>query len=1262
MPAEFVHLHVHSEFSLLEGAIRIPQLVDRCKALGMPAVAVTDRGNMFGALQLHRACASAGVKAIVGCEVQIAPPLSDSSASQASGLGSRAHRDPKHLVLLAASQEGYQNLVRIVSSGWVDGFSPHGPHVDFEVLRANRKDVVALSACMAGYLPQEILTKGIDAGRAAMAQLRETFDPGHFFVELEDHGFPENRPLNEVLIELAREQDLPLVATNCCHFLEREQAQAQLVLQCIGAGRMLRDMEAVHHNSAEMYLKSPEQMAELFHYAPEALASTLRIAEMCGGQVNPLSDPQLPRFEVPNDKTEDSYLHELSHAGLQRRLDEDEDEIEEGADEPKRTRYTKRLDSELEVITKMGFSGYFLIVQDFINWAKDHDVPVGPGRGSGAGSLVAWALRITDLDPIPYGLLFERFLNPERVSMPDFDIDFCMDKRDQVIEYVRQQYGHESVGQIATFHQLKSRSVVRDVGRVMGMAPGDAGRIATLIPEPINGKTVSIPQAMQSEMRLKTVYEQDATVKKLIDTAEQLENMTRHAGMHAAGVVISEGPIWNHVPVFCPEPDVFVTQYHKDDVEAAGLVKFDFLGLRTLTVLDIAVRLIDRRTGRSEPFRLDRIPLDDPATFALLQSGETTNVFQLESTGMQNLFKQLRPDCFEDIIAAVALYRPGPMGAGMHTDFVERKHGRKKVEYPDPSLQSILEDTRGVIVYQEQVMQIAQQMAGYSLGGADLLRRAMGKKKESEMAKQKESFITGAIERGHSKEKAEEVFELMAYFAGYGFNKSHSAAYALITYQTAYLKAHFPVEFVCATLSADKEKIDKVVRTVAEARAMGITVLPPDVNQSEIDFTVVYGAPQSSAQTSGEPTLSKRPVCFRGELHDPAEPKIRFGLGAIKGVGAAALDAIFEARAEPATDDNSTDVSADDDRSAEQHGTNEHDTKENDTAGQNLDDNAEVRGGAFADLLDFACRVDLRRVNKSVTEALVQCGAFDSVHVPLNVHRAQAYAAIESAIERGKKRAAERQSGQTNLFGMFEPEPSQTQTRTDVAFPPAQSWDSREQLARERTSLGFYVSGHPLDRYAAEVKRFCTATLDKVGGAERNATVTVAGSVEGYRERNTKTGGRIAFFSLEDPSGRIEVIVRGQHLDREGVREALQSGEPVLVTGRVKHEFDRNASENAEANSKIVLQDVALLAAALAQQTRSVRVRLAVDDTDRTQLTSLKTALEDHPGPCPVSLELLAPGRWRVSLQETGLSVEPSDTLLSKLERLFGDNVCELRR
>ncbi len=1207
--SEFVHLHVHSQYSMLDSALRVKKMVASAAALKMPAVALTDHGNMFGAVQFHAECTSKGVKPILGCEVNLC-------ADRKNG-----GREANHLVLLARSQEGYKNLVRLTSLGWVEGMAGGKPRIDFEQLAQYRKGIVGLSACMGGYLAQEVLQKGEDAGRNALAKLRSCFEPDAFYVELQDHGFIEQKPLNDILMTLARELALPLVATNDCHYLERKNAHAQLVLQCIASGTSLSDMERAHHGSQELYFKSGAEMSELFRHLPEAIQSSLELSEMCAGQASPFAKPMLPRFQVPDGMDEISHFHALAKQGLDDRFAELAamgSKVDEHA-------YRERLKMESEVIAQMGFAGYFLIVQDFINWAKQRGIPVGPGRGSGAGSIVAYAMRITDLDPIPYGLLFERFLNPERVSMPDFDVDFCMDRRDEVIDYVRGKYGRSSVGQIATFHLLKSRSVVRDVGRVMGMTPQDAGRIATLVPEPVQGKSVPIAEALKQEKRLRDASEQDPKVKDLLDTAMELEDLNRHAGMHAAGIVISEGPLWDHVPVFCPEPEIYVTQYDKNDVEATGLVKFDFLGLKTLTTIDIATRLINKRPDRKDdPFRIERIVLNDAATYALLSSGETTNVFQLESSGMQALIKQLRPDCFEDIVALVALYRPGPLGSGMVEDYVSGKHKKKPVKYPHPCLEETLRETFGVMVYQEQVMQAARVMAGYSLGGADLLRRAMGKKKAEEMAKQKMSFVQGAEANGHARTDAEHVFELMEYFSGYGFNKSHSAAYALIAYQCAYLKAHFPVEFLCATMTADKDKIEKVVRTVAEARAMGITVLPPDVNESEIDFAVVYElSDQEPKRKPGQPVASG------GKLRDGCNPKIRFGLGAVKGVGAAALESILEARGGRP------------DKPAKQ---------------------------PFEDLFDFTGRVDLRRVNKGVLEALVQCGAMDSVHDARAVGRDRALAAIDTAIEQGKKTSADRDSGQTDLFGaLLGGDAAAVGSRRNGGFPEVEPWSRHEKLKREKGTLGFYISGHPLDPFKEELKRFCNASSASLDNVPEGTQVSMGGVVEDYRERPTKTGGKMAFFQLDDPYGRVEVIVRARVVEQ--FRELLNSDVPVLISGVARAERD-NAQAAAPVDEgmdapapevKLLLEQVTPLVQAFRQKTRTVRVKLHVDRVDKKKLEELRRALESHPGSCPVFVQLVSSEDWRVTLGGNKLTVEPSEAMMSSLERLFGEKICELR-
>ncbi len=1219
----FVHLHVHSQYSMLDSAVRLGELVAQTKKLGMSAVALTDHANMFGTVQFYKLCEKAEIGPILGCELNL---CQEGSAQRGHG-GHEGH----HLVLLARSQSGYRNLVRLVSLGWIEATSPGVPSVDFELLYRHREGLLGLSACMGGYVAQQILHRGEQAGAQALARLRDCFEPDAFYVELQDHGFAEQKVLNQILVGLAGQLQLPLVATNDCHFLERRHARAQMILQCVAAGCTLEEMERGHHNSEEMYLKSGNEMAALFAEIPEAMENTLRIAEMCAGAATPLAETALPRFPVPDGEglDEEQYFRKLARRGLHERFEQ----FAAMGKQVDTEAYSERLQMECDVICEMGYAGYFLIVHDFIDWAKRRGIPVGPGRGSGAGSLVAYAMRITDLDPIPYGLLFERFLNPERVSMPDFDIDFCMDRRDEVIQYVRDKYGSQSVGQIATFHLLKSRSVVRDVARVMKMTPQEGGRIATLVPEPVQGKSVSVDQALKQEPRLKSMYEKNSQVADLLDNAMSLENLTRHAGMHAAGVVISQGPLWEQVPVFCPEPGLYVTQYPKDDVEAAGLIKFDFLGLKTLTVIDLATRLINKRPdGGQTPLRMDHIPLDDKATFALMQSGETTNVFQLESSGMQALMKRLKPDCFEDVVALVALYRPGPLGSGMVEDFVVGKRGKAVIKYPHPCLEGTLKETFGVMVYQEQVMEAARQMAGFSLGAADLLRRAMGKKKPEAMAMQKVSFVNGALKNGHTTQEANYVFDLMDNFAGYGFNKSHSAAYALIAYQCAYLKAHYPVEFLCAAMTADKDRTEKVVRTVAEARAMGITVLPPDVNESEIDFTVVY-SPEASGP-DGRKTIKARkdrPVASGGKVRDPANPRVRFGLGAVKGVGTAALDAIFEARSGAVQDEGKQ---------------------------------------PFTDLFDFTSRVDLRRVNKAVIEALVQCGAMDGMHKPIGVGRHQALAAIDVAIDSGKKVAADRQSGQTDLFGLLSAEEGRGPSRAPaLAFDQrAEPWDRHELLRREKNALGFYISGHPLDDYRAELRRFCSATTASLSAtADEGATVVLGGVIQEYRERTTKSGERMGFFALEDPLGRVEVIVRSQE-GLKACRELVERDIPVWVSGNVRFDRDRGQAAQGEDQmvetapaAKLVLTEMVPLYEALRKLTKSVCVSVHVDRLDRSKLEALRQLLEKHPGPCPVTIELASSDGWAVTLGTRGLHVEPSQAMLSSLEHLFGEKVCELR-
>ena len=1206
--AEFVHLHVHSQYSLLDGALKIKDLVARTKALGMRSVALTDHGNMFGAIQLYKACKEQGVQAILGCEVNVARTRGrDEDRPGSSGGGRDEAVDP--LVLHATRERGYRNLINIVSQGHIRPASQLAPSVTLDLVEQHREGLIGLTGCMGGVLAQRILEQGEAAGRSELERLRNAFEPGALYVELQDHGLQEQAVLNGILSAAARDMGLPLVASNDAHFAGREDGEGQLYLSCIAQNRTYAEAEAAHHGSFEMFLKSPEEMGHLFRDHPQALTSTLEIAERCSGLKMKLGKPMLPTFPLPEGMGAADYFRKVAREGLDRRF------AEMG---PKRAKidengYRQRLETELDVIVGMDFPGYFLIVWDFIKFAKENDVPVGPGRGSGAGSLVAYAMRITDIDPLPYNLLFERFLNPERVSMPDFDIDFCMDRRDKVIAYVADRYGKDSVGQIATFHELKAKSVIKDVARAMGFPAIEAQKIANLIPIKGPGVTFTIPESLDVEPKLKALRDSDPTVAELLKQAQKLEGLTRHAGMHAAGVVISEGPLWAHVPCF-KNGDLIVTQYYKDDVEQAGLVKFDFLGLKTLTVIDIAVRLINQRPdllAKKRTLALEALPLDDAATYQLLQSGETTGVFQLESSGMQELFKGLKPDAFEDIVAAVALYRPGPLGSGMVKDFVDCKHRRKPIEKMHPLVDELLAPTYGVIVYQEQVMQVAQRLAGYTLGGADLLRRAMGKKKPEEMAKQKATFIDGSLANGVKQEDADRIFALLEYFAGYGFNKSHSAAYALLTYQTAYLKAHYPVEFLCALMTADRDKTEKVVRIIAEGRAWGIDILPPEINESRTDFTVVY------AQPTGAPYRRKK----GSKVNDALDPKIRFGLGAIRGVGDSALLAILEAR---------------------------------------------DAGGPFSDLFDFAQRVDPKRVNKGVFEALVQCGAFDDSLRTRGVTRARAFASIDRALERSRRASKDREGGQTDLFSLFAKAPAasngaNTTGRLDE-YPQVEPWDLRENLVREKLSLGFYVSGHPLDRYGVELSRFGVDSTSGLAAMKPWSQVKVAGVVDGYREKIFKGGGgKVAFFILEDQSGRVEVKVRQAQI--ETYAHVLTGTEPVLVSGKVQFpQVEEGEEQEGPREPTVLLDDAIPIIDAIRAQTKQVTIRVSEVRDKREHLDRLRDVLRQSPGACAVQLVVqLKDGSEAVLALGREYRVEPGDSMLARLEKLFGEKVAELR-
>jgi len=841
---KFVHLHVHTEYSLLDGAIRIDELLSKVKSYGMSAVAITDHGVMYGVIDFYKKAREMDIKPIIGCEVYVAP------GSRFEKVAVKGSEPAYHLVLLAQDKTGYRNLTELVSRAFLEGFY-YKPRVDKELLKEYSQGLIALTACLAGEVPRYIASGDRDAAERLVLEYRDIFGPENFFLELQDNKIPEQESINQALMEIGKRHRIPLVATNDCHYLEKTDAQVHDVVLAIQTATTLDDPKRLHFPTQEFYVKSPGEMEQAFAAVPEALENTLFIAERCNVNLE-LGQVLLPEFTVPDGFTPFTYLVHLCEEGLKKRYGD-----------PVPAKIKEQVEYELKVINDMGYSAYFLIVWDFVNYARQNGIMVGPGRGSAAGSLVSYALGITNIDPLKYGLLFERFLNPERVSMPDIDIDFCFERRNEVIEYVSSKYGKTHVAQIITFGRMMARQAVRDVGRALGWSYGDVDKIAKLIP---STPGVTLEKALSANPQLQSLAEQNKDVGSLLSFARRIEGLCRHASVHAAGVVISNQPLMNYVPLQKMNEGEIVTQFDMDALQDLGLLKMDFLGLRTLTIIERALKII--KNTHQKNVDLDQIPLDDPETYRLLSKGETVGVFQLESGGMKELLKRLKPEGIEDLIAILALYRPGPLGSGMIEDFIERKHGRVKVTYPHESLESILRETYGVIVYQEQVMKIASQFAGFPLGQADILRRAMGKKKPEVMREQREKFIQGALKQGHDRNTAEEIFNLIEYFAGYGFNKSHSAAYAVISYQTAYLKAHYPTEYLAACLTSNASDSDKVAKFIAECKRLGIQILPPDINESLANFTVV------------------------------GEGKIRFGLAAIKNVGDSAIEEILARRRE----------------------------------------------------------------------------------------------------------------------------------------------------------------------------------------------------------------------------------------------------------------------------------------------------------------------------------------------------------------------------
>ncbi|AZD65103.1 DNA polymerase III, alpha subunit [Pseudomonas chlororaphis] len=1169
MPASFVHLRLHTEYSLVDGLVRIKPLVKTLAGMGMPAVAVTDQNNMCSLVKFYKAAMGTGIKPICGADLWL------------------SNKDPENplsrISLLVMNAVGYRNLTELISRGFIDGQRNGQIIIEREWVAEAAEGLIMLSAAKEGEIGIALLSGDLQEAETLAREWMAVF-PDRFYLEVQRTNRPNDEEQLHAAVALADKIGAPLVATNDVRFIKREDFEAHETRVCIGEGRALDDPRRSKNYSDQQYLKSAEEMAELFSDLPEALENTVEIAKRCNIEVK-LGKHFLPDYPIPDGMTIDDYFRKVSFDGLEERLSVllPKDTTEDY--EAKRQVYVDRLNFELDIIIQMGFPGYFLIVMDFIQWAKSNGVPVGPGRGSGAGSLVAYVQKITDLDPLAYDLLFERFLNPERVSMPDFDVDFCMDGRDRVIDYVAEKYGRNAVSQIITFGSMAAKAVVRDVARVQGKSYGLADRLSKMIPFEVG---MTLEKAYEQEEILRDFIKVDEEAAEIWEMARKLEGVVRNVGKHAGGVVIAPTKLTDFSPIYCDEAgDGLVTQFDKDDVEAAGLVKFDFLGLRTLTIIKWAMETINREQAKKNlpDVNIDFIPLDDKKTYELLQKAETTAVFQLESRGMKELIKKLKPDCLEDLIALVALFRPGPLQSGMVDDFINRKHGRAELAYPHPDyqydgLRPVLAPTYGIILYQEQVMQIAQVMAGYTLGGADMLRRAMGKKKPEEMAKQRGGFIEGCANNGIDADLAGNIFDLVEKFAGYGFNKSHSAAYGLVSYQTAWLKTHHPAPFMAAVLSADMHNTDKVVVLIEEVRSMKLRLDAPDVNSSDFKFTVNN------------------------------DGRIVYGLGAIKGVGEGPVEAIVEARAE---------------------------------------------GGPFKDLFDFCSRVDLKRINKRTLDALIRSGALDRLgpyfHDELKAYqanidrnRAVLLSALEEAVKAAEQTARTADSGHADLFGgVFVEEDADVYAN----HRKAKELTLKERLKGEKDTLGLYLTGHPIDEYEGEIRRFARQRIVDLKPARD--TQTVAGMIIALRVMKNKKGDKMGFITLDDRSGRIEASLFADAF--HSAQSLLQTDAMVVVEGEV-------SNDDFSGGLRLRVKRVMSMEDARTNLAESLRLKVHTEALKGDQLRWLGELCKRHRGACPISMEYTKEDAKALLQFGEAWRIDPADALIQALRDQFGrDNV-----
>ncbi|MGY2460975.1 DNA polymerase III subunit alpha [Vreelandella sulfidaeris] len=1166
MTVPFVHLRLHSEYSLVDGLVKLKSLVSTTAERAMPALALTDETNLFGLVKFYKAAQGAGLKPIIGSDLWLQNPHDESH--------------PYRLTLLAMNDVGYRNLTELISKGWTHGQRQGRAILDKQWVLEQSEGLIALSGAREGEIGRHLLSDHEQDARVLLEEWQAAF-PERFYLELVRTGRPLEEACVHASVKLAIETGTPVVATNDVRFLERDDYWAHETRVAIGEGKALDDPRRERRYTEEQYLKSPDEMAALFADIPEALENSVMIAERCSVDVR-LGEIFLPEFGIPEGMTQDEFFRKVSHDGLTDRLDflfpaerypRDSDEYK-AIDQ----RYRDRLEFELNVIIQMGFPGYFLIVMDFIQWAKDNSVPVGPGRGSGAGSLVAYAQKITDLDPIGYDLLFERFLNPERVSMPDFDVDFCMEKRDKVIEYVAERYGRNAVSQIVTFGTMAAKAVVRDVARAQGRPYSLGDKLSKLIPFEVG---MTLAKAIEQEPALKEFIGNDEEAEEIWEMALKLEGTTRGTGKHAGGVVIAPTKLTDFSPLLCDEDGSgLVVQFDKNDIEEAGLVKFDFLGLRTLTIIDWALEMVDkvRSVNGEGPLNIDSIPLDDAPTFEMLKRAETTAVFQLESRGMKELIKRLLPDSLDDMIALVALFRPGPLQSGMVDDFINRKHGRAEVSYPHPDyqhelLKPVLAPTYGIILYQEQVMQIAQVMAGYSLGQADMLRRAMGKKKPEEMAKQRDGFMEGCAANGIDKDLAGNIFDLVEKFAGYGFNKSHSAAYALVSYQTAWLKAHYPGPFMAAVMSTEMDNLDKVVPLIEECRNLKLTVTPPDVNVGGYKFTV------------------------------DTDARVVYGLGAIRGVGEGPIGAIVEAR---------------------------------------------QADGPFKDIFDFCRRIDPKRMNKRTLEALIRSGALDTI----GPNRAVLFAAMEDALKAAAQNHTNQNLGMLDMFGDAFTESDDSDNNVYAEYINAREWTDRERLSGEKDTLGLYLTGHPIDEYERELKRFVSTRISDLKPSRDPQRV--AGLVVGVRTMKSKRGDTMAFITLDDRTGRIEASLFGELFEQ--LRGQIEADQVLIVEGEV-------SSDEFSGGLRLRGKDVTPMVTARIRYGQAVELALDAGQINGRLIETLRDSLtpyRDQEG-LPVRLQYRHPAAvaWLELADEW--KVAPSDDLLLALRDVQGQAGVQLR-